>query len=86
MALLQEFDVIFACNILNIQADINAMREIIEQCLCVTKKGGRFISNYPLTPRQLDLSTSEVERILFEYFPTVIRHTVGNVSLFDCKK
>ena len=82
------FDIVYASNVLNVQSNEKMLREwTIEPIVNVLKSGGRFIGNFPSSPRYLKLKPTELREVLKEYFVSVaIVNKNSSAPLFDCKK
>jgi len=67
-ALDNQYDVVYASNVLNVQSSEIMLKSTIEQIIGLMKKDAIFIANYPQTPRKMDLSFVDIKDILSEYF------------------
>ena len=67
-ALNKRYDIIFASNVLNVQSSEEMMDATLCQIYKALKKGGKFIFNYPKTPRKLDMPEWELITLVRETF------------------
>lgn len=67
-ALNKRYDVIFASNVLNVQSSEEMMDATLCQIYKTLKKGGKFIFNYPASPRKLDMPEWELITLVGETF------------------
>jgi len=67
-ALDNQYDVIYASNVLNVQSSEVMLKSTIQQIIGLMKKDAIFIANYPQSPRKMNLSFSDIKDILGEYF------------------
>jgi len=67
-ALDNQYDVIYASNVLNVQSNEEMLKSTIDQIIKLMKKDCLFIANYPSSPRKMELSFNELKDILGEYF------------------
>jgi len=70
-ALAQQYDIVFASNVLNVQSSLEMARNTIEQFSSVVNSGGVAIANYPAVPRKMDLTVDGMVNLLLERFETV---------------
>ena len=82
-ALDKRYDVIFASNVLNVQSSDVMMETTLCQIYKALKKGGKFIFNYPKTPRKLDMPEWELITLVSELFD---RKVVNNEGIFTVVK
>lgn len=85
-ALARRYDVVFASNVLNVQATEDMMRRTVAQAAQAT--GRVFVANYPETPRKAGLSSAQVVAVLESYFRAVELHPVSKARspVFVCKR
>jgi len=88
LALKQQYDIVFASNVLNVQGSADMARQTIEQLANVMEQGvSKAFLNYPASPRKSDLTTLEMKLLLLEQFSEVIQVGGGkNASLWMCIK
>ena len=82
-ALSKRYDVIFASNVLNVQSSDVMMETTLCQIYKALKKGGKFIFNYPKTPRKLDMPEWELITLVSELFD---RKVFNNEGIFTVVK
>ena len=63
-ALARKYDVVFASNVLNVQISMEMLMETLDNIWHVVKNGGKFICNYPSSPRKMDMSANELKGII----------------------
>ncbi len=68
LSMQNEYDLVYASNVLNVQSDEAMLRETLRQIKSVLKPKGVFFANYPLNPRKSGLTTQEVRDIIQEEF------------------
>lgn len=68
-ALSREYDVVYASNVLNVQATTEMLEETLAEIWqCVKPGTGRFICNYPRSPRKLPGLTIAALKTVLGYF------------------
>jgi len=72
-ALLQQYDVVFASNVLNVQSSEGMLRRTLESIRQALKEDGYAVFNYPGSPRKAGLSNNEVQSIIEDIFPSARR-------------
>ena len=72
-ALSQQYDVVFASNVLNVQSSEGMLRRTLESIQQALKEDGYAVFNYPGSPRKAKLSNNEVQSIIQDIFPSVSR-------------
>lgn len=72
LAMLNEYDVVYASNVLNVQSNLTMLVETIMQVKSVMKEGGVFFANYPLEPRKYGISADGLRLVLEQHFDHVI--------------
>ena len=82
-ALDKRYDVIFASNVLNVQSSDVMMETTLYQIYKSLKKGGKFIFNYPKSPRKLDMPEWELITLVSELFD---RKVFNNEGIFTVVK
>lgn len=86
LALMQEYDVIYASNVLNVQSNTNMAQTTIKQMADVIKEGGRLFANYPPDPRKSDITTGVMSMFLAIEFRMVINLGTNSKPLWCCTK
>ena len=84
LALLNEYDIVFASNVLNVQSSGAMARATISQAAKCVKTDGAFIANYPSDPRKSNLKPNEMMDILCDYFEFVTRVGGTNAKPLWC--
>ena len=79
-ALNRKYDVVFASNVLNVSISMEMLMETLDQIYLSIKHGGKFICNYPSSPRKMDMSASELKEIIQNKFGTDIELVGGTRS------
>lgn len=72
-ALNRQYDIVFASNVLNVQSSRKMLLETLNQIKSALNGNGEFICNYPVSPRKMEMDSSEIEEILISVFPNVTR-------------
>ena len=67
-ALDKQYDVVFASNVLNVQSSTVMLWETVRQLYVSLEHGGTLICNYPVSPRKMDATASDVARVIFAVF------------------
>ena len=67
------YGIVYASNVLNVQSSSAMLQETVRNARSFLKYTGRFICNYPASPRKSDLTADDVEAVLRLYFATVRR-------------
>lgn len=75
-ALLRQYDLVFASNVINTLDNPNAVWETFTSLWEAVKLGGRLILNYPESPRKLPVSENEMK----ELFGVVTGRTLTRVG------
>ncbi len=73
LALMQQYDIVYASNVLNVQTCFAMARHTISQLFEVVKEDGILVANYPNSPRKSDIKTKEMEQLLQERFDRIER-------------
>lgn len=76
-ALDKRYDVIFASNVLNVQSSDTMMNATLYQIYKTLKKGGKFIFNYPSSPRKSDMPEWEVIALVSSVFDAKVFNHEG---------
>ncbi|MCA9667490.1 MAG: methyltransferase domain-containing protein [Myxococcales bacterium] len=72
-ALERRYDVVYASNVLNVQSSRGMLDRTLAQIAGTVKPGGRFVGNYPGSPRKSGLKPSQVKSLLLKHFGEVRR-------------
>jgi len=73
-ALQNQYDVVYASNVLNIQSSIDMLERTIAQIASTVKPGGIIIGNLPASPRKFEeLTAAVLNEVLSRYFSSVER-------------
>ena len=64
----RSYDTVYASNVLNVQGDINMLKDTLGQIKGAVAKDGRAVFNYPSSPRVGKLETSEVSAAIKDVF------------------
>ena len=89
-ALSKSYDTVFASNVLNTQSSLEMLHRTLSELAAVVKPGGRFVGNYPQSPRKgvmEKIKAADLETILMQYFSSVRR--VGGTKqapVWECRK
>jgi 2-polyprenyl-3-methyl-5-hydroxy-6-metoxy-1,4-benzoquinol methylase len=78
-ALFRQYDIVFASNVLNVQAHGNDLWGTLFRIRDAVKPGGFAVLNYPESPRKLPLNTAQMERIVYIVFTHVLERVAGTV-------
>ena len=80
-ALSKKYSVIMASNVLNVQSSMTMLWETLRQIYDSLEYGGKFVCNYPSSPRKMELLTARsLEHILKSFFNGNIERAGGNSS------
>lgn len=79
LALHHEYDIVFASNVLNVQADGNTLYQTLKDLWIHTGIGGRLVMNYPESPRKLNVTTKQMKSIVQDALNHSI-HQVGGTN------
>lgn len=72
LAMLYEYDVVYASNVLNVQFLLYMFQETIKQIKSVMKDDGVFIANYPMAPRKMSAAAYQMRELLQNYFKSAV--------------
>jgi len=64
----RSYDTVYASNVLNVQGDINMLKDTLGQIKGAVVKDGRAVFNYPSSPRVGKFETSEVSAAIKDVF------------------
>lgn len=73
LALMQEYDIVYASNVLNVQVSFAMARKTIDLIHSVLKEDGIFFANYPTSPRKGGITTGDMVQLLSEKFSRIVR-------------
>jgi hypothetical protein len=79
-ALNKKYSVIMASNVLNVQSSMNMLWGTLRQIYDSLEYGGKFVCNYPSSPRKMDLTATELAHILKTTFSGSIERVGGSTS------
>ena len=80
-ALSKKYSVIMASNVLNVQSSMSMLWETLRQINDSLEYGGKFVCNYPSSPRKMELLTARsLEHILKVFFNGNIERVGGSSS------
>jgi hypothetical protein len=79
-ALSQEYSVVMASNVLNVQSSITMMFETLRQIYDALEYGGKLVCNYPMSPRKMNLTASDLEHTLKAFFNGSVERVGGTPS------
>ena len=85
-ALDQEYDILYASNVLNVQSSKKMLVETLQEIYRAVRQGGIFVANYPKSPRKLSLEDKYMRKELNNIFNIVIQDKVNNTKVFICTK
>jgi hypothetical protein len=71
LALLNQYDIVYASNVLNVQSSLHMLEETLTQVKSVLKDGGFFFANYPLNPRKMTADWWQMHELLRQNFKAV---------------
>ena len=79
-AILKKYDVVFASNVLNVSSSIKMLMETLDQIYHAVKNGGKFICNYPSSPRKMNITADELKTIIQNKFGADVEMVGGTRS------
>lgn len=79
-ALSKQYKVIMASNVLNVQSSMSMLWGTLRQINDSLEHGGKFICNYPSSPRKMNLTASALEHILKSWFEGNVERVGGTSS------
>lgn len=68
LALMRQYDIVYASNVLNVQGHGNMLWETLAEIRDATKSGGRAIFNYPESPRLLPVNAEDMKKLVESVF------------------
>ena len=81
-----EWDIIFASNVLNVQPDVPRILDIISDVKARLKIGGTFICNFPVKPRKNDATADFVKTALRLAFNKDVQKIKNYSPTWMCEK
>ena len=81
----QEYDIIFASNVMNILPSIKIMRETIGFIHNLLEADGCALFNFPKSPRKLNISDCDFKDLLYGSFETVKIVKYNTTKIFVCR-
>jgi len=81
----QEWDVVYASNVLNVQVTMHTLFATLDQ-LAMLQGTGRLFVNYPKEPRKLGLSVQDMKRALENHGWAVKEIEKGNSQVWELVK
>ena len=79
-AMAKQYDVVFASNVLNVNSSMTMLKETLDQIYLSVKRGGKFICNYPSSPRKMNMNALELQKIIQEKFGANVELVGGSKS------
>lgn len=79
-ALSKQYEVVMASNVLNVSNSMSMLRGTLRQIYDSLEYGGKFVCNYPSSPRKMDLSANELSHILQSVFGGSVEIVGGSAS------
>ena len=79
-ALNKQYKVIMASNVLNVQSSMTMMLDTLNQIYDSLEFGGKFICNYPSSPRKMPLSAATLGYMLKQTFGGNVERVGGTSS------
>lgn len=79
-ALNRKYSVVFASNVLNVQSSLLMLRETLVQIYNAIEYGGKFIANYPMSPRKYDLDAASMQTVIENIFNAKVQRVGGTKS------
>lgn len=73
------YDVVYASNVLNVISSESMLIETLNEIYNCLKIGGKFIANYPNSPRKMDVGTNFFKNLIQEKFNGTV-HVVGGTK------
>lgn len=77
LALMYQYDIVYASNVLNVQGHGNMLWETLGEIYFAVKSGGRAIFNYPESPRLLPLNAEGMKNIIEAVFHKEVKQVGG---------
>ena len=79
-ALNKQYKVVMASNVLNVSSSMNMLLGTLRQIYNSLEYGGKFVCNYPSSPRKMDLTATELAMIITSIFNGPMFRVGGNNS------
>ena len=79
-ALSRQYKVIMASNVINVNSSLDMLMETLSQINNSLEPGGKFIVNYPSSPRKMNLSANEMGWIIQNIFGGLVTRVGGTSS------
>lgn len=79
-ALNRQYKVIMASNVINVNSSLDMLMETLSQINNSLEPGGKFIVNYPSSPRKMNLSANEMGWIIQNIFGGLVTRVGGTSS------
>ena len=76
----QEYSVVYASNVLNVQSSMSMLLETLKQIYNSLEPGGEFICNYPASPRKMSLAARDIATIIQSVFNGSVDRVGGSSS------
>jgi len=83
-ALNKKYDIIFASNVLNVQSNIDMLKNTLLEIMNCMKYDSIFIANYPYSPRKMSLNFNDIINILNKYF--IVKKEKNNIVVMKLKE
>jgi SAM-dependent methyltransferase len=85
----EKFDVVYASNVLNVQASAQDLDNTLESIIgyMMPTNEATFVANYPTSPRKMGLTVADMRRVLegkFVHVFRVDRQMAGSNAVFMC--
>ena len=79
-ALSKRYKVIMASNVINVSSSLEMLIETLNQINNSLVPGGKFVVNYPSSPRKMDLSAAEMGMVIQNIFGGLVTRVGGTSS------
>lgn len=79
-ALNKQYKVIMASNVINVQSSLDMLMETLSQINNSLEPGGKFIANYPSSPRKMNFSANEIGWMIQNIFGGLVTRVGGTSS------
>lgn len=81
-ALNNKYDVVYASNVMNVQSNLEQLKETLSQIKNCINPNGQFIFNFPKNPRYLNLTDKQLLEIIKLYFNNIQIHKFGSSNIY----
>ncbi len=81
----QRFDVIYASNVLNVQASERMLHTTLRAATAFLADGGMFLANYPAAPRKLTWTDAQMLDVLAKHFGQVESLSRAERGGYSCR-